>query len=114
MTIGALRTKDQNAKMWAMLGDIATQHEHPHAGQLSPEAWKSLAMEQLGHEQARWMMSLDEKRVVPVHEGRSSRLTKETFSDLIELITAYGAENNVEWSDPEWVSQMAAARREAA
>ncbi len=106
------RTLDQNKKMHAMLADISHQLEHPHGGEIGPEAWKALFLEQLGFE-TKWLRSIDGQRMVPLRWS-SKALEKEKFSDLIELMTAYGSEHGVQWSDPEWVSQMAALRLEAA
>lgn len=45
-------------------------------------------------------MALDGRGVVPVG-FRSSRLTKEQMSDLMEMISEYGARHGVEWSEPQ-------------
>lgn len=91
------RTHDQNAKMWAMLSDIA--RAKPEGRELTPEVWKALFMHSLGH-QVRFEAALDGNGMVPLG-FRSSRLTKQQFSDLIEVIYEYGARHEVTWSDPE-------------
>lgn len=99
------RTTDQNAKMWALLTDVARQVEW-HGVKLSPEDWKLIFMDALGAE----------LRLVPniggngfINLGRSSsKLTKQEFSDLIELIHAFCAERGVEISDPTIQRQDAA------
>lgn len=91
----ANRTLDQNAKMWALLSDVS--RARPEGRELTPEVWKSLFLHALGHSQ-RFEMALDGNGVVPVG-FRSSRLTKEQFSGLIELIYEYGARHGVRWSD---------------
>ena len=90
----ATRTTEQNARMWAMLSEIS--RAKPEGRELTPEVWKSLFMHALGHTQ-RFEMALDGKGVVPVG-FRSSRLTKEEMSDLMEMISEYGARHNV-WKD---------------
>lgn len=105
------RSNDQNRKLWAMLNDISRQVLHPQAGRLSAEVWKALALEQMQQE-VRWYPSLDGARAVPM-SWSSSRLNKEQFSDLIEILYAYGSEKGVDWSDPEWVSQQVSAARAA-
>lgn len=93
----ATRTNEQNARMWAMLSDIS--RAKPEGRELTPEVWKSLFLHALGHTQ-RFEMALDGRGVVPVG-FRSSRLTKEQMSDLMEMIAEYGARHGVEWSEPE-------------
>lgn len=89
------RTNDQNALMWAMLSDIS--RAKPEGRSLTPDVWKSLFLHSLDHAQ-RFEMALDGKGMVPVG-FRSSRLTKQQFSDLIETIHEYGARHNVEFHD---------------
>lgn len=91
----ATRTSDQNAKMWAMLSDIA--RAKPEGRDYSTDVWKALAMAMCGH-QVRFEPALDGDGVVPIG-FRSSRLTKDEMSDVIEALYAYGAEHDVQWSD---------------
>lgn len=88
------RTLEQNARMWAMLGDVARQVEW-YGVKLSPEDWKHI-----------FTASLKGQRTAPgidgglVVLGRStSKMSKRELSDLMELVSAFGAEHNVEWSD---------------
>lgn len=90
----AKRSDDQNAKMWAMLSDIS--RANPESRMHTPEVWKCLFMNALGHETA-FEMGLD-GRPFPIG-FQSSRLTKAQMSDLIELIYAWGAQHNVKWSE---------------
>lgn len=92
----AKRTSDQNAKLWAMLSDIA--RAKPQGRVLTTEAWKALFMNAAGF-QCTFEPSLDGKGVVPLG-FKSSRLNKAEFSDLIEAIYAYGSEHGVQWSEP--------------
>lgn len=91
------RTLDQNAKMHAMLSDIA--RAKPQGRVLAPEVWKALFMHEAGFK-CTFEPSLDGSGVVPLG-FKSSRLSKAEFSDLIEAIHAYGAEHGVEFTDPE-------------
>lgn len=91
------RTLPQNDKLWAMLSDVS--RAKPEGRELTPDVWKSLFLHALDHAQ-RFEMALDGKGMVPVG-FRSSRLTKEQFSDLIEVIREYGARHGVEWSEPQ-------------
>lgn len=92
----ANRTSDQNAKMWAMLSDIA--RAKPQGRVLSTETWKALFMNAAGFS-CTFEPTLDGKGVVPLG-FKSSRLTKAEFSDLIECIYAFGAEHGIVWTDP--------------
>lgn len=89
------RNLEQNAKMWAMLADIEKQTTW-HGMKLNAEEWKDLLS-----------AGLVQSKVVPNMEGngfvilgqRTSKLTKSQFAALIELISAFGAERGVVWSD---------------
>jgi hypothetical protein len=86
------RTLDQNARLWAMLSEISAAK--PEGRELTPDVWKSLFMHALDHAQ-RFEMALDGKGMVPVG-FRSSKLTKDQFSDLFLVIEEYAARNGVE------------------
>ena len=89
------RNLEQNAKMWAMLADIASQTDW-HGIKLNAEEWKDLLS-----------AGLVQSRVVPNLEGngfvilgqRTSKLTKSQFAALIELLYAFGTERGVVWSE---------------
>jgi hypothetical protein len=91
----ANRTNDQNALMWSLLSEVS--RAKPEGRELTPDVWKSLFLHSLDHAQ-RFEMALDGQGMVPVG-FRSSRLTKEQFSDLIEVIREYGARHGVVFSD---------------
>ena len=93
------RTTDQNAKLWPMLGDVSRQVAW-YGRKLSDEDWKHV-----------FTASLSKLDVVPNLDGTgfvalgqsTSKMGKRAFSDLIELVTAFGAQRGVVWSDPmEW------------
>jgi hypothetical protein len=89
------RTLEANAKLWALLTDISEQVEW-YGKRLTPEDWKHV-----------FSASLRKLTVVPNLDGSgfvalgmsTSRMSKREFSDLLELIQAFGAERGVEWSD---------------
>lgn len=88
------RTLDQNKKLWPMLTDISRQVDW-YGQKLSPEDWKHVLT-----------ASLTKQRAVPGIDGgfvvlgvSTSRMNKELFSQLIELIYAFGAEQGVQWSE---------------
>jgi hypothetical protein len=92
----AKRTTDQNARMWAMLTDVARQVDH-HGLKLSADDWKLIFMAGLNQEM----------RLVPNIEGTgfvnlgrsSSDLSKAEMGDLMTLIEAFGAARGVEFHD---------------
>ncbi len=90
------RSDDQNAKLWAMLSDVA--RAKPQGRTLPTEVWKCLFMSEAGFS-CTFEPSLDGKGVVPLG-FKSSRLNKGEFSDVIEAIYSYGAEHGVEWTEP--------------
>jgi hypothetical protein len=92
----ANRTSDQNAKMWAMLSDIA--RAKPEGRVLSSDLWKCLFMAACGHK-VRFEPGIDGEGVVPLG-FRSSRLSKAEMAELIECITEYGTQHGVRWSEP--------------
>lgn len=90
----ATRTLDQNAKLWSMLSDIS--RAKPEGRRHTPEVWKSLVMHACGHA-VQFEIGLNAQ---PFPTGfRSSRLTKQQMSELIEWTYAYGAEHGVVWTD---------------
>ncbi len=86
------RTLPQNARMWAMLTDIASQLPW-HGLKLSAEDWKLILLDALGRE-VRLAPNIEGTGVVNL--GRStSELTVQEMSDLMELIAAFGARHGV-------------------
>jgi hypothetical protein len=92
----AKRSTDQNARMWAMLTDVATQLKW-HGQRLRPDDWKLIFLDGLNRE----------LRMVPniagngwVNLGRSSSdLSTAEMSDMMELMAAFGAEHGVKFGD---------------
>lgn len=89
------RTLDQNAKLWAMLSDIA-RHK-PEGRVMTAESWKAAFMSALGHE-ILWQPGIDNGPPFPAG-FRSSRLSKSQMADLITFISEYGDRHGVRWSD---------------
>lgn len=89
------RTLDQNSKLWPMLKDVERQVLW-HGEKLKDFEWKDM-----------FTAALKRYRVVPGIDGgfvvigmRTSRMSKRDFSELIELIMAFGSEREVVWSEP--------------
>ncbi len=84
------RTLESNALLWVLLGEVSKQVEW-YGSKLTAEEWKDV-----------FSASLKKQKVVPALDGgfvvcgqRTSKMTKSEFSDLIELIQAFGAERGV-------------------
>lgn len=90
------RTTDQNSKLWASLTDIATQLRW-HGDKLTPDDWKILFLDALNREM-KPVPRIDGKGFINL--GRSSsNLSKAEFSELLELIMAFGANHGVVFHD---------------
>lgn len=99
----ATRTDKQNKKMHPMLADI--QRQVPEMEGYSADDIKLRFLNALGVEM-RFLPTLEGAGSFPVGM-RSSTLTVEQFSGLIELLYEYGARHGVVWSDPETRSRAA-------
>jgi hypothetical protein len=92
------RTLPQNDKMWSMLTDISTQLKW-HGMKLNTEGWKLLFLDGLKREVCP-VPNLDGTGFVNI--GRSSSdLSKEEMSDMIELMTMFGANHGFQFHDQE-------------
>ena len=97
------RTVRQNALMWVLLQDVA-KHVIWHGQKLSKDDWKEIIS-------ASWRG----QRSVPNIEGNgfvilgvsTKRLSVKEMADLITLIEAFGAEQGVKFSAPEWMYEEA-------
>lgn len=92
----ARRSSEQNARMWAMLSTIARAIPERNGIQMTPEDWKTLFMHALNRE-LRMVPAIDGQGFVPLG-NRSSRLTKQEFSDLFEIIEAFAAREGIDLS----------------
>jgi hypothetical protein len=88
---GPRRNCDQNALMWSLLGQISKQVEW-HGQKLSSEDFKDLCSASLRRYQT--VPGIDPNTVVPLGM-RTSQMTKEEMTQLIELIIAFGTERGV-------------------
>jgi hypothetical protein len=99
---GPQRSLPQNDRMWAMLTDIATQKQ-VNGRRFTTDQFKVMFMVACGHE-VQFIPSLDGLTFIPYGQS-SSDLSVEEMSDLIEFMFAWGAENDVAWSDPNLAAQ---------
>ena len=90
------RTVDQNAKLHAMISDVA--RAKPEGRDYPVEVWKPLFMAMCGHK-VRFEPALDGNGVVPIG-FRTSRLDKEQCAELIDAVDAYAAEHGIELQEP--------------
>jgi hypothetical protein len=94
---GPRRSLDQNSTLWLWLTAIATQLRWRDGQKYTAEDWKDYLMHSL--RRARWMPDED-GGMVPIGM-RSSDLSKEEFSDLLELTMAFAARHGVTLDEPE-------------
>ena len=94
------RTLAQNARLWAMLTDVSKQVNW-YGRKLSEEEWKHV-----------FTASLAKQDVVPGIDGgfvvlgkSTSKMTKPEMSELQDLIEAFGAQQGVRFTAPEYVDQ---------
>jgi hypothetical protein len=90
------RSTEQNAKMHAMLSDVA--RAKPDGREMTAEQWKAVFMDAAGFKPT-FVPNLDGDGFLCLGY-KSSRLTKAEFSDLIECIYEYGARKTIAWSEP--------------
>lgn len=87
------RTLEQNSLLWPLLGELAKQVTW-HGQKLTADDWKDLLT-----------ASLRKQRAAPAIDGngfvvfgeRTRTYTKAQFSELIELIYAFGAQHDVQF-----------------
>lgn len=105
-----VRSLDQNARLWAFLADIAEQKDWD-GKKRTAEAWKDL-----------FTAAMRTQEIVRGLEGgivalgaRTSEMSPEEMSDLLQLIETWGAQNGVTFTDsldPVSASAPAEGKRE--
>lgn len=90
------RSLEQNARLWAMLSDIARQVDW-YGRKLTPEEWKHV-----------FTAALSKQDVVPGIDGgfvvlgkSTSKMTKGEMNELQTLMEAFGAEKGVRFTAPD-------------
>jgi hypothetical protein len=94
------RSGDQNNLMWSLLGQISKSVDW-YGQKLTSEDWKDVLTASL--RRTRVVPGIDVGTFVPLGM-RTSQMTKEEISDLLELIYAFGAERGVKFRELELVS----------
>ena len=95
-----VRSEEQSRKMWAMLTDLSKQLQWPVDGELqllTKEDWKVIISAGLKRHQR--IAKGIEGGFVMLGES-TSRMKMKDFADMITLMFAFGAEHEIEWSDP--------------
>lgn len=97
------RSLEQNALLWPLLTDVSAQVVW-YGEKLTKDEWKDV-----------FTASLKKQRVVPGIDGgfvvcgqRTSTMSVADFSELIELINAFGAQQGVRFSAEAHHERMAA------
>lgn len=91
------RSTDQNALMWSLLTQLSKQVEWC-GKKRSPEDWKDLTTAALRN--AEFVPGITPGTVVPLGM-RTSQMTGQEISDLIESIIAFGIERGVKFRELE-------------
>lgn len=88
------RTLDQNALLWPLLTEVSRQVDW-YGQKLTEDEWKDV-----------FTAGLRKQKAVPGIDGgfvmvgsKTSRMNKREFSDLVELIYAFGAEHGVKFQE---------------
>lgn len=98
------RTLPQNDRLHAMITEVADQVVW-HGQKMTVDDWKLVFMDGLNRE-LRIVPNLDGNGFVNL--GRStSKLGKDEFSELIELVAAFGAQHGVEFNESASASSQA-------
>lgn len=91
----ATRNLEQNALLWPCLERISKEVVW-YGQKLSPYEWKDI-----------FSAALKKSKVVPGLDGgfavcgqSTSKLSKADFSELLELVIAFGAQNGIVWNLP--------------
>lgn len=87
------RSLMQNNRLWALLTDVSQQVDW-YGRKLAPQEWKDV-----------FTAAMKKQDVVPGIEGgfvvlgrSTSNMTKAEMNDLQEIISAFGAQHDVKWS----------------
>jgi hypothetical protein len=92
---GPRRSGDQNSLMWSLLGQVSKQVDW-YGKKLSSEDWKDICSASLKRYSV--VPGIDPGTFVPLGM-RTSQMTKEEMTQLIELIIAFGTERGVKFRE---------------
>jgi hypothetical protein len=97
---GPRRSVDQNSLLWSLLGQVSQQVQW-YGQRLSSEDWKDVCSASLRRYNV--VPGIDAGTFVPLGM-RTSQMSKEDMTSLIELIVAFGTERGVKFRELELVS----------
>lgn len=100
--LGPKRSTSQNAAMWAMLSDLAEQLVW-NGQRMTSEDWKLVMLDALRrerHHEMRIVPNSDKTGWLDISSTRSSELSHEEMGMLLTIISAFGDQNGVVWSEP--------------
>lgn len=104
---GPARSLDQNSRFWAMLTDVAVQGRI-NGRRFNTEQWKLMFLHAYSEERGveiKYLPALNRAGMVPC--GRSSSdLSVGEMSELMDFISAWGAENNIKFHDQEELEEV--------
>jgi len=92
------RSAKQNARMWAILGQIVKQRPLHHGCVMTDDDYKTLFVHGLRRDM-RMVPDLEGQGMVPLGYS-SSALSMAEFSELFEVMAAWCAREGIEISDP--------------
>lgn len=92
------RSLPQNDLLWSRLTDVARQKPEYYGHQMNAEDWKDVFVAAL--RKCRMLPGID-GGIVPVGL-RSSDLTKDEFTELLDLISHFAAINELKLSDEDY------------
>lgn len=87
------RSDEQNRALWGLIHQIQKQRPTHNGVKMTPELWKAVFLQALGVEMV-MLPTLDGHGFFPLGH-RSSLLTKGQFSQLIELMLAWCAQEGL-------------------
>lgn len=104
---GPARSLDQNSRFWALLTDVAVQGRID-GRRYNTEQWKLMFLHAYAEERGieiKYLPALNRAGMVPC--GRSSSdLSVQEMSEVMEYISAWGAENGITFHDQEEIEAV--------
>lgn len=104
---GPARSLDQNSRFWAMLTDVAVQGRID-GRRFNTEQWKLMFLHAYAEERGieiRYLPALNRAGMFPCGMS-SSDLSVSEMSELMDFISAWGAENNIKFHDQEELEEV--------
>jgi len=100
--LGPKRSSSQNSAMWAMLSDLAEQLVW-NGQKMTAEDYKLVMLDALRrerHHEMRIVPNSDKTGWLDISSTRSSELSHEEMGMLLTIISAFGDQHGIAWSEP--------------